>query len=104
MSNGQSVYAVGSEWRRWDLHVHTPASLVNVHYGGGGVDEWEAFLNDLEALPEDLKVIGICDYWSIEGYQKVMEYRKAGGLKKLERILPTVELRLRLFAGARDLN
>lgn len=104
MSNGQSVYAVGSEWRRWDLHVHTPASLVNVHYGGGGVDEWEAFLKDLETLPEDLKVIGICDYWSIEGYQKVMEYRKAGGLKKLERILPTVELRLRMFAGARDLN
>lgn len=104
MSNGQSVYAVGSEWRRWDLHVHTPASLVNVHYGDGGVDPWEAFITNLEALPDDLKVIGICDYWFLDGYRKVLDYRKAGRLKNIERIFPTVELRLRVFAGARDLN
>jgi len=104
MSTGQSVYAVGSEWRRWDLHVHTPASLVNVRYGGGGVDPWEAFVTDLEALPDDLKVIGICDYWFIDGYRKVLELRQAGKLRKFERILPVVELRLRMFAGAKSLN
>lgn len=23
----------GSEWRKWDFHVHTPYSILNNHYG-----------------------------------------------------------------------
>ncbi|WP_298193845.1 hypothetical protein [Metallibacterium sp.] len=48
----------GSTWRKWDLHVHTPASIVQNH--GGNTDEiWERFIADLEKLPLDFKVIGI---------------------------------------------
>ena len=33
----------GSFWSKWDLHVHTPASIVS-HYSG----DWERFIEDIE--------------------------------------------------------
>ena len=32
-------YERGSEWRRWDLHIHTPQTLKNDQYEGKTVDE-----------------------------------------------------------------
>src|SRR3990167_340977 len=61
----------GSEWRKWDLHVHTPASLVH-HYGGNDDVAWESFISDLENLPTEFSVIGINDYLFIDGYKKVI--------------------------------
>ncbi len=56
-------YNRGSEWRKWDLHVHTPASIVN-HYSKNSNDDdvWESYIKDLENLPKDIKVLGINDY------------------------------------------
>ena len=51
-----SSYPRGSEWRKWDLHVHTPCSVVN-SYGNDSDAAWASFLDDLEALPEEFKVI-----------------------------------------------
>lgn len=53
----------GSEWRKWDLHIHTPAS-INQNYGNN-YDSWEKFINALENLPTDVQVIGITDYYFI---------------------------------------
>ena len=33
----------GSLWRKWDLHVHTPSSIIN-DYGGDNENTWEQFL------------------------------------------------------------
>lgn len=98
MTNGN--YPRGSEWRRWDLHVHTPDSLVNTTYGAGGGDPWEQFLSDLESLPPEFAVIGINDYLFLDGYRKVTNARANGRLKNIACVLPVVELRLSLFAGA----
>ena len=51
--------ARGSMWRKWDLHVHTPESLVHEY---GGADPWPQFIDELEHLPPDIKVLGINDY------------------------------------------
>ena len=51
----------GSLWNKWDLHVHTPASIVQV-YGGDNEVAWEKFFVDIESLPQEFKVIGINDY------------------------------------------
>ena len=48
----------GSTWKKWDLHVHTPESLIH-HYPGEKEAAWQAFLADLEALPPEFKVLGI---------------------------------------------
>jgi ABC-type lipoprotein export system ATPase subunit len=89
----------GSTWKKWDLHVHTPSSVVH-NYQGTPEDAWEAFLLDLEALPPDFKVIGINDYIFIDGYERVRKAKlEQGRLKNIDLILPVIELRLDKFAG-----
>lgn len=90
-------YPRGSEWRKWDLHVHTPASLVHSY---PGPDPWDAFLQGLEALPPEFKVIGINDYLFIEGYKRVLEEKAKGRLANIDLILPVIELRLDKFGGS----
>lgn len=89
----------GSTWRKWDLHVHTPSSIVH-NYPGTGEEAWEAFLLDLEALPADVKVIGINDYIFIDGYERVRKAKlEQGRLNNIDLVLPVIELRLDKFAG-----
>lgn len=91
--------SAGSTWKRWDLHVHTPASVVH-NYQGAREDAWEAFLLDLEGLPPEFKVIGINDYIFIDGYERVRKAKlEQGRLKNIDLILPVIELRLDKFAG-----
>ena len=93
-------YPRGSEWRKWDLHVHTPVSLVN-NYEGSNLDEkWDWFIRDIEALPQEFKVIGINDYLFLDGYKKVLGYKDSGRFANIELFLPVVELRLDKFAGS----
>lgn len=88
----------GSQWRIWDLHVHTPLSIEQ-NYGGDTSEVWERYISDLENLPTDIKVLGINDYIFIDGYKKVLEYKRSGRLANIDLILPVVELRLAKFAG-----
>lgn len=90
--------ARGTAWRIWDLHVHTPASIVQ-HYGADTDQTWSQFIDELEALPEDMTVIGINDYWFLDGYKRVVEARESGRLQNLEAIFPVIELRLDHFGG-----
>jgi len=95
----------GSQWRKWDLHVHTPDSYENQYsflddaereqYSG---DIWEKYICELEKI-EDISVIGITDYFTIDGYKKILDYRKTGRLKNSDLILPNIELRLDVLSG-----
>jgi predicted ATPase len=95
----------GSEWRKWDLHVHTPASLCS-DYGGDNETIWQTFFDELDRLAreKDIKVIGINDYLFIDGYKKVLEYKNKGGLASVELILPVIEFRLKEFVGSSELG
>ncbi len=63
-----SVYSKGSEWRKWDLHVHTPASVLFHNFS----TDWDEYVKILfeQALDKGVCAIGITDYYSIEGYKK----------------------------------
>ena len=89
----------GSTWRKWDLHVHTPASLVH-SYGGG--DSWDRYLTALEQLPSEFKVIGINDYLFLDGYKRVIAEKAKGRLRNIDLILPVIELRLDKFGGSKN--
>ncbi len=91
------AYEVGSSWRRWDLHVHSPDS----HTAGYGSSEaaWERFLDDLAALPPEFGVIGINDYIWVDGYARVLDAHKDGALPNIEAVFPVIELRLDDFVG-----
>lgn len=99
MSNN---YSIGSIWRKWDLHIHTPLSHTT-NYGAPS-EAWEKFIADLEALPEEFKVIGINDYIFLDGYKKVLEYKQNGRLPKIDLILPVLEFRLKEFVGHEHLK
>lgn len=98
MATASLERARGTAWRIWDLHVHTPASIVQ-HYGADTEETWAQFIDELEALPEDMTVIGINDYWFLDGYKRVVEARESGRLQNLEAIFPVIELRLDHFGG-----
>jgi hypothetical protein len=98
MAMSEVERARGTAWRIWDLHVHTPASIVQ-EYGGNTDEVWSRFLTELENLPEDISVVGINDYWFLDGYRRVLEARRSGRLQNLEAIFPVVEMRLDQFGG-----
>lgn len=88
----------GAQWRRWDLHVHTPKSLEQA-YGGDTPQAWERFLVDLENLPPEFKALGINDYLFIDGYERLLDEKARGRLANIDLLLPVVELRLDKFGG-----
>ena len=90
----------GSLWRKWDLHVHTPASLY--HNYGAGDDVWEKFVASLEQLPQEFSVIGINDYLFLDGYRKILEFKSQGRLSNIDTFLPVVEFRIARFAGTEN--
>lgn len=75
----ERINTKGSQWRIWDLHVHTPAS-----YGG----DYTTFINN--AKKSQAAVIGLNDYCSIQGYEEIT---KLGGIAG-KIIFPVVELRM----------
>lgn len=88
----------GSTWRIWDLHVHTPDSIVQ-NYGGNSEEIWLRFLRELEELPPSVKVLGINDYIFLDGYRRILAERQKGRLGNIDLVLPVIELRLDKFEG-----
>ncbi|MCI1592038.1 TrlF family AAA-like ATPase [Heyndrickxia oleronia] len=92
----------GSTWSRWDLHIHTPYSIHN-DYGGDNKQVWDSFIEHLENLPKDVDVIGINDYYFIDGFEKVMEYKmEMGRLQNIKKVFPLIEFRIDTFASASE--
>lgn len=93
----------GSEWGRWDLHVHTKDTAKNDKFGNISFDEYciELFKR---ALEKDIKAIGITDYFSVKNYKRVKDFQNnindcnfftsqdKDQIKKIF-ILPNIELR-----------
>ena len=97
MSNNK--FFNGSEWRKWDLHIHTPSSIIQNYWGDLKFDD---FINSLEKLPNNVKVIWINDYYFIDWYKKVMEYKNKWRLQNIEKIFPILEFRIDTFWSASE--
>lgn len=103
-------YERGSEWRRWDLHIHTPGTIRNDQYEGSTKEEkWENFYNSIISYVGEgnnplktIAVIGITDYLSIDNYKKVIVDKRLPDSVKL--VLPNVELRMVPFAKSSPVN
>lgn len=94
-----TLYPRGSEWGKWDLHVHTPASIIN-SFGGDHDEAWEKYITDLEALPPEFKVLGINDYWFLDGYERLLKEKEENGrLLNIDLLLPVIEFRIDQLTG-----
>ena len=103
MSENQQ-YKRGSEWRKWDLHVHTKGTAKNDQFSSKDFDTFcVRFFR--EALEKRISAVGITDYFSIDNYLKVKEFvtginsnKNFTEDQKLEikkiLIIPNVELRM----------
>lgn len=69
-----SQYPRGSEWRKWDLHIHSPGTKKNDGYKGSAGNIWDEYCKRIEG--SDVQVFGITDYFSADGYlNTVREFR-----------------------------
>lgn len=89
-----------SEWRQWDLHVHTPASF---HWKGVKfdadpsaninrtlVDQMIKAMNDAQPA-----VFALMDYWTFDGWFALKRRLQEPGAPKLDKmVFPGIELRL----------
>jgi hypothetical protein len=94
LSNPHPPLLRGSVWRKWDLHIHTPLAVFNNQFPQlqNGPD-WERYLAAMEAVA-DVPVVGVTDYFSIEGYRKIKEFKDRGRLANIQLLLPNIEFRL----------
>lgn len=74
MSNNN--FLKGSEWRRWDLHLHTPnTKLANGYKGLDDEEIWDSYIDTLEQ--SQVQAFGITDYFNCDNYFTFIEkYRK----------------------------
>ena len=94
----------GSAWNIWDLHFHTPYSVLNNGFGDpNNNDVWERYINEIETVCNNkgIVAIGITDYFTIEGYTRLKEEQEKGRLENIL-LIPNIEFRLdTIIEGAR---
>lgn len=107
----------GSEWRKWDLHIHTPESGMANGFNG----DWDNYVKILfdTAIKNDVAVLGITDYFTIDGYKKLKEEYYDDNRKLLSlfnndqeyvnkirsiRLFPNIEFRLKTLVNNRRIN
>ena len=93
-------YSRGSEWRKWDLHIHSPASF---HWSGDRfnpdpnsptnnalIDQMISALNLSEPA-----VFALMDYWTFDGWFALKRRLAENDAPELTKtVFPGIELRL----------
>lgn len=82
----------GSEWRRWEPHIHAPGTVMNNQFSGPTA--WSDYLTALEQATPAIEVIAVTDYYVTDTYEEVLRHKAAGRLPATRLIFPNVELRL----------
>ncbi|HAY34742.1 MAG TPA: hypothetical protein DCY06_11485 [Bacteroidetes bacterium] len=95
-------YKRGSEWRKWDLHIHTPETKKNDQFAGSTIAEkWDNFIKAINSSSEEISVIGITDYFCIDNYFKVKQLVAENTItKKFDLIIPNIEIRVLPVGGS----
>lgn len=88
----------GSVWHRWEPHIHTPTTILANEFSGPN-DGWDDYVSRLNQADPPIRALGITDYYSLDGYRKVLQLRDNGLLTKAMLIFPNVELRFNIGTG-----
>lgn len=100
MPNVKPIFPRGAEWRKWDLHVHTPASFewkggkhffqMTVAEKTASIDQMINALNQAEPA-----VFVLMDYWTFDGWFALKKRLTEAGAPQLRKtVFPGIELRL----------
>lgn len=80
----------GSEWRKWDLHVHAPGTKKNDQYKIDSKNELDHFCGIIEA--SDVSAMGIADYFSADSYFAVVQRFRDRYPQSSKVFFPNIEL------------
>lgn len=93
-------YPRGSEWRKWDLHIHTPASF---HWSGQRFDTDYKSSDNIPLVDEMIHalnaaeptVFALMDYWTFDGWFALKHRLSQSDAPELKKtVFPGIELRL----------
>lgn len=63
----------GSQWHKWNIHVHTKGTNKNDQFTSASMDDF--FLTFFKkAVENEVCAIGVTDYFSVENYLKAKQY------------------------------
>ncbi|MEK7469254.1 MAG: TrlF family AAA-like ATPase [Planctomycetota bacterium] len=92
----------GSEWNRWDPHIHTPGTSQACEFPADG---WADYVTRINSATPAVVALGITDYWSIENYVEARRRWQAQEMPGVQLLFPNVELRLSVHTEkARGIN
>lgn len=89
---GGGMISRGSEWHRWEPHIHAPGTILNNQFGEA--DPWDTYLTTLEGLTPRIEAIAVTDYYVTDSYEELLRHKAAGRLPNVRLIFPNIELRL----------
>ena len=92
----------GSEWHRWEPHIHAPGTILNNQFGAA--DPWGVYLTALEKATPKIEAIAVTDYYVTDTYEEFLKYRATGRLPDVKLLFPNVELRLDVAAKSGFVN
>ena len=75
----------GSQWNRWEPHIHAPGTLLNNQFTSG---DWDGYLKALETATPQIAALAITDYYTTTLYEEVLTYKAAGRLPGVSLIIP----------------
>jgi ABC-type lipoprotein export system ATPase subunit len=81
----------GSEWRKWDLHLHTPDTKLNDNFSGVN-DTWKTYCEKIEN--SDVAVFALTDYFCADNYFTFLEKHKTYFPESKKKFFPNIEFRL----------
>lgn len=90
----------GSEWNRWDPHIHTPGTINNDQFKG----DWAGYIRALNQATPAIRVLGVTDYYSLDSYREMRRRKVAGELPQADLLFPNVEARLDMRADKQAIN
>lgn len=92
----------GSEWHRWEPHIHAPGTLLNDQFGDS--DPWGTYLATLESRTPKIEALAVTDYYTTDGYEEFHRHHALGRLPGVKLLFPNIELRLDVAAKSGFVN
>jgi hypothetical protein len=99
---GKKLITRGSEWHRWEPHIHGPGTVLNNQFGG--TDPWDVYLTALESCEPTIEALAVTDYYTTDTYEEAVRRKGAGRLPNVKLLFPNIELRLDVAARSGFVN
>lgn len=87
-----SILNSGSQWHRWEPHIHAPGTVINDQFGGA--DPWGDYLTALENANPPIRALGVTDYYLTHTYERVVKEKLSGRLAGINLVFLNLELRI----------